>query len=70
MARRREEDVAAAHVISAPTFALFDKLRAEAQVDLEIAAIHTQLEGALLPMAGSRPTVLCCSEARFHSRSI
>jgi hypothetical protein len=37
---RREEDVAVVDTISTPTFVLFDKLRAKAQVDLEITAIR------------------------------
>jgi hypothetical protein len=46
---RREEDIAVVHAISAPTFTLFDKLRAEAQADPEIAAIRAQLEGSDAP---------------------
>jgi hypothetical protein len=46
---RREEDIAVVHAISAPTFTLFDKLRAEAQADAEIAAIRAQLKGSDAP---------------------
>jgi hypothetical protein len=41
----REEDVAVVHAVSAPTFALFNKLHTEAQANLEVAAVSAQLEG-------------------------
>jgi hypothetical protein len=40
---RREEDIAAVHTISTPTFVLFDKMRTELQQDAEAIAVRNQL---------------------------
>jgi hypothetical protein len=40
---RRDEEVAAIHSLSAPTFQLFDALRAEANTDPQVADLHAKL---------------------------
>jgi hypothetical protein len=40
---RRDEEVAAIHSLSAPTFHLFDALRAEADTDPQVADLHAKL---------------------------
>jgi hypothetical protein len=70
MLSHREEDVATVHTISAPTFALFNKLHAEARDDPEVTAVRTQLKGGSLPSGGPNLMVWCSSRAKYSSQKL